>query len=258
MKKFIVISLFASMCMIGCGDEDQPVDPNPGNNCRVTTYRCESRNETWKIIYDDGGRTESITIGDQLNVDEVRKFTYTPDEIKVDSYIDDELYLEYKVGLAGERITNIREEKTSAGHWEEEVVFAYRIDIPDLVDKSTNKFYGTDFTFETFYQWEGNNAGTGFNMVKHATPSGTYEFFYDQSKFSQDGDYWEFEKVINKYDKYYKPFTSANLLSAIEMDGDPLVDVTYTFDDEGKITSFSVVYDGGGNPETWVLTYDCQ
>ena len=93
-------------------------------------------------------------------------------------------------------------------------------------------------------------------MTKLTTPSGVHTYsYYDQP--TQPGDYLNFEKVINAYDKYYRPFSSTNLLKSMELDGEPNVDVTYTFDSAGKITSFTVDYHDGA-PEKWDLTYECD
>jgi hypothetical protein len=209
-------------------------------------------------VYKSSGSFDSILIGDQLNVDEIRKFSYNQDTVKVNKFSQGALFEESHVSLGDVgKIQSIRDISPGADNWEQES-FAYRSDIPALVDKSVRTMYGTNSAYESFYQWEVSPAGIGFNMTKHVTNSGVYTYVYYFDKPSQAGDYLNFEKIIATYDKWHKPFSSANLLKSIKLDGNPLVDVTYTFDSEDRITSFSVSYDGNPDVEKWDITYECN
>jgi hypothetical protein len=122
------------------------------------------------------------------------------------------------------------------------------------VDKSVLTIQGSNSSYESFYTWETDPV----RMTHRTTDAGEYDYAYYFDKVTQEGDFLNFEKILSMYDKYYLPFSSSHLLKSIKRDNDPLVDVTYTFDNDNRITSFLVSYDGNPDTEKWDVTYECK
>ena len=260
LKQILCGSIAMALLFTSCKkDKDKDNDPNnPPEDCKVIKYRCESRNETWRIVYNSSGSIDSILISDQQNVDEIRKFNYSNKAIDVKKFFQGTLYQTSHVELnALGNILSIRDISPVSDNWEQES-FIYRSDIPALVDKSILTVKAGGSSFDSHYEWEVIAGTVGFSMTNFVTGSGTYEYGYYFNKPTQAGDYLNFEKITACYDRYYRPFSSPFLLKSVKEGNDVLADVTYAFDNTGRITSFTVDYDGASSAEKWDLTYDCQ
>jgi hypothetical protein len=260
MKLHTVAMLLTGLIVISCKKSgNNPTDQDPDKDCKVVKYRCESRNETWRIVYNGSGRMDSILIGDALNVEEIRTFSYNPQQNKL-------VVKRHYMGTPGEeshvdmdalgKIMSILDHGSGLD-WKQ-MTFHYSSDKMALLERGVLSFSGTTSTFNELYTWNIVDNPLAINMTKHGTNSGVYDYIYYHDKPTQAGDYLNFEKIIASYDRYYRPFSSTNLLKSIKMDGDPLVDVDYTFNDKGLITRFAVRYDGDTEPEIWDLTYQCK
>lgn len=260
MKLQTAALLLAVLMIASCKkDSHDNNDPEPDQDCRVVKYRCESRNETWRIVYDGAGRIDSILIGNAQKVEETRTLHYNQNDhtIKVKRFYESTPAEESVVQCdATGKILSIRDLGSNSS-WKQ-VNFTYNTDAQPLLQKDFLSFSGTTTTYDEAFEWNFVNNPKAINLHKFASNSGVYIYSYFLDKPTQAGDFMNFDKLISTYDWHYRPASSSSLLKGITKDGDPLVDVDYTFDDKGKITRFAVHYNGNPTPEVWDLTYECK
>lgn len=249
------------MLAFACSDNGSDQDPDP-QDCKVTSYRCQSRNESWRIVYTESGSIDSILVGnyDMTEWNEIRDFSYALEQgesvITVKNHYEGGPGMTNKVEHDGlGKVFSIRDISDVDGSWDQ-VDFVYATDPPHLLDRAALSFIGSDDIFVSYYQWDVASP-VGFNMTKHATDGGTYDFAYYFETPTQAGDFLNFEKLINMYNTYYMPFSSTNLLKAIYFDDELQSEITYTFDSDNRITSFTVEWPGD-EFEEWELAYDCE
>jgi hypothetical protein len=229
----------------GCKKSNNNPD-EPGKDCRVVAYISEDGSDTTKISYNANGTIASIA-----NKPELKTFEYQAGKIIVTHTSYGNFYRRYIVSVDGTgKITNIRDEKNETGTSWENTAVIYDTDNKNLKQTVTT-FAGSGIPVIANFAW------SGANVVSRTIANDVVNFTYYLDKPTQAGDYLNYENQIYAYTKYYYPFSSANLVKSIKEDSLG-VDVTYTYDNEGKITSFSVYYDGGIQPEIWLVKYECN
>lgn len=268
-KKLLYFLFLTSSLGISCSgdkDPDPDQDPNP-EDCKVRAYRCLSRNESWQIVYGVFGAIDSIKVGkyDMKNWSEIRTFsgnTIGDPIITINKYSKGVLFeiTEVELGLFA-RINSIRDISPAippgVESWEKET-FSYSSNSENaLLISSVLTFSGWDDGYASVYEWQPVNP-IGINMMKYTTGGGDYGYSYYLNEPTQPGDYLNFEKILSMYNTYSRPFSSTNLLKSISLNGDPVVEVVYTYDDNHRITSFSTTSEGSGDAEVWEVIYTCE
>jgi hypothetical protein len=271
LKLFLCVIVAFLMVTFSCSNDGDDPNQNPNPNpedCKVISYRCQDRDESIVIVYSGDGALDSIKSGnyDMTKWDLIKTFSYdlTSPKITVKKYLDGTLLGEsHSVETDGfGKVFSIRDIDAAVPpaveSWKQ-VTFDYDDDTPSLVDKSifTTISDPTSQAVVSDYTWDVASPA-GWNMTILGTPSGVYTYAYDLTKPTQAGDFLNFDKLLSTFDHFYRPISSVNLLSAVYVDDELLVDVTYNFDTDGRIISFSAHWDGTGEPEVWELAYDCD
>jgi len=231
--RFLLISLFFSGILTGC-KKDHPEKPE----CKIIT--CTADIGTWHFTYNTDGTMASVL---EMPANQISNYTYSGNiativTTKAGTFVKKKIITSNSEGLT----VNVRiESNISGSNWTNE---SHQYNGTQLTKTVMTTSAGTG-TVIAEYAWENGN------MSQSTLNGNTNHYTYYTDKELQPGEYRHLSELINGEHKY----NIRNLTRTSEAGGETST-ISYVFDEQGKIISFTV--SSASAPLNIQYQYECQ
>lgn len=234
MKKTVftlLLGLGTIIFFAGC-KKDDPGTTQP--KCKITSIVAGSNSAT--VTYNTDGTIASVTFGSVVTTYSYNGNVITETITSSGQTLGKLTVTVNSAGLA----TNVKTE-IQGGEWDNE---AHEYNGNQISRSTYTSSDGGDAEITT-YQWSGGN------MVSINDDGDITTIDYYTDKPTQQGDYLFILQLLQGY----TIFKSNNMVKSAT-DGTDVTNITYTFDSDGKVTSFTE--DDGSDQTAYGLSYQCN
>jgi hypothetical protein len=229
----LIVTMSFILFITGCKKDDPAA---PQSTCKITSI--VTGGGAIAISYNTDGTIDSLSVGTA-----VISYSYSGNIITENTTVSGQfagkvIVTVNSAGLA----TNVKSEYSEDGtQWDNE---AYDYDGNQASKLTYTSSYGGSAEISTF-QWSGGN------LVSISDDGDVTNVDYYTDKASQSGDYLSLSQLIQGYEV----FRNKNMIKSVT-DGTDIINITYVFDNDGKVTSFTE--DDGTDQTAYGLSYQCN